>query len=131
MNAAVQAIAEHVWTAGDYLRLRREAEGLSLRDVAIIASSSPIGEDAAIEALKAAEENREPLASADIFRIAHFMPIMPGIYLALSQGLITPDLCIGCGCSWDDACADDLSGGRCAWANAERDLCTVCARKTP
>ncbi len=34
----------------------------------------------------------------------------------------TPDVCQVCGCTWDRACP-----GGCAWANAERTLCTACA----
>jgi hypothetical protein len=125
----VLAIAGTDLTAGGYLRLRREAAGLSIRAIAVMASSAPIDRAAAIEALTAAEENREPLASADIHRIAHFLPIAANIYLSLAQGLSVSDVCLRCGCSWDDACEEVLSGCRCAWANPEKSLCTFCARK--
>jgi len=42
------------------------------------------------------------------------------------MGLVAiPGTCSRCGCTEDNACVDD-DGEPCAWADAERTLCTVC-----
>ena len=113
-------------TPGTYLRLRREAAGLSIEAVAMTIVSSPVGLPAAIAAIEAAEADRECFAWADVHRLTRAFRFDPSIYAALVEGLSFPPLCRVCACSWDDPCDDDGQG--CAWADPSQTLCTVCGR---
>lgn len=123
-----------VMTPGTYLRLRREASGLSVEDVAArIASDPRLGERDRVEWLRQIERDEAPtnvdvaVALAHVFR---FSPNILGRLLSIAVGIngeeTAPRLCRACGCSQHDACFDGHA--TCAWATD--DLCTHCQRES-
>lgn len=126
--ASAVPLHETELTAGAYLRLRREASGLSVHDVAVACTSSPVGIPAAIAAIEEAEQDRADLQWADLRRLRQIFSLEPNIYLAIAQGLSVGGVCRGCGCSEEDACQDGRTG--CAWTDATRSFCTACREKS-
>lgn len=123
MATSPAPIAAPEITAGAYLRLRREAAGLSRREVAAMIFSDPVGVPAVIAVIEEAETDAIILGDFDLARLSAAFLFVPGIYRCLVDGLPASDICRGCGCSWTDACP-----GGCAWADASRTLCTTCLR---
>ena len=112
---------------GTYVRLRREALGITLDDLSLcLETAPPISARTRAEWLAQMEADTAPismlsgLAIADIVR---FDLVVLSRLIAVDDGardVLVPALCRRCACSEMDAC-----DGGCSWA--EPDLCSVCA----
>lgn len=120
-------------TPGTYLRLRREAFGLTIEEVARMLNPAPYGLTRVTEQLRELEAD-EPLArqldlAEDLHDIFAFDLDVFNLLVAHRADagceLPQPQLCRICACSWSDPCADDRLGP-CSWA--EEDLCSHCLR---
>lgn len=136
-------------TPGTYLRMRREAAGVLLRQTALTlcvelgprASSPPhnplgityeadIGE--MFRRLVAAEADQDNLTIAQAAFLRRIFPFDMAVYEALLLNhhgcpVPVPPICRTCACSWHDACRDPAHGP-CAWSDTAPDLCTACER---
>lgn len=120
-----------ILTPGAYLKHRRQAQLLSLRDVAErIRTDPPIPEHDRIAWLEQIECDIAPISIATIEALRHVYRFDRSVLAAL--GAIArgerdpqhaPKLCRICACSWRDACTDHAEA--CAWVAGE-DLCTSC-----
>ena len=122
------SIPRQVLSPGTYLRKRREAMGLGIRQAAANLAASPW-------ALKrpTAEDERDLFTVDHARLLRNVVSLDIEVYAQLlavhadpdNPDLPRPQVCRGCACSWMDACLTDR--GPCAWA--EPDLCTGCLRK--
>lgn len=128
MSALALPAAPPSMTPGTYLRLCRQRACVTIQGVARATVSSPVDIAAAIEALGNAEADRELLGDADLARVATAIRFVPDVYLRLVDGGPATGICIGCGCSQNDAC--DEHGRACAWADRDETVCTACLRKS-
>jgi len=46
----------------------------------------------------------------------------------MANCVMEPGVCRGCGCTDDEACFDEATGGACYWIDPECTLCSRCAR---
>ena len=126
-------------TPGTYLRMRREAAGIDVTDVASGLAVLPwairrVGaaeRDELALRVAAAEEDRLPYTRPQAELLRNVFAFDVDVYHQLLMlhfagddprarvGLPVPQLCRDCACSWYDPCP-----GGCAWA--EEDLCTAC-----
>lgn len=123
-------------TPGTYLRLRREAAGLSIEDVAGV-----IGTDPHMDALGRAgwlrlvEADETPIGTNVIDTLRNVFRFDQVVLMDLADiargaaGVPEPRLCRICACSEDDACIDPMTHLGCAWVAA--DLCSACIAPTP
>ncbi len=119
-------------TPGTYLRLRRQAAGLSIEDVAAMVRTSPrLGEVDVIAWLRRVEEDVAALSPDVIgalgvaFRFS--CPVLWQLIDLRSYGPDTiqvPPICLTCGCTDEDSCVDPVTRAPCAWHS--EDLCTAC-----
>lgn len=107
-------------TAGRYLRLRREAAGRSIPDVAKIYELQNFRFDQS--AWARAEQDETPLNETTLRKVVTAFPFDRRVYDNLVLDLPPGRICRGCGCTWNDPCS---SG--CAWTSADQDICTACA----
>lgn len=130
-------------TPGTYLRLRREAAGLTIDDVAAIFGTVPgVPLSARAEMLRSIEADTTPLGD-DVVRVlmkARELGSFSFDELVLirlfdlhngSSPVAAPRLCRVCACSPHDPCYRPGLHGHtvtCGWA--ERDLCDACASPT-
>jgi hypothetical protein len=141
---------------GTYMRKRREAAGLSVREASLLAVSLPLaayhrpGHEFDIQeavGLMARfgwiEGDRDYLTESQAWLLQRVMPFDPDVYIALTllhaigperaawSGLPVPQVCRECACSWHVACltspAPGVAARPCSWS-AEPDLCTACER---
>ncbi|MEA3042999.1 MAG: hypothetical protein QOH47_837 [Sphingomonadales bacterium] len=138
---AAPAPAQVAMTPGRYLRLRREAAGLTLQHVAIIlvpAGRKTAAEDRAIFRRDVANLEADQLGGGNqvglVDLLSSIFSFDSAIYWLLVGRAADPDsevpvpqICRGCGCTWNDACIDGARG--CAWSADDPTLCTVCERK--
>jgi hypothetical protein len=135
LTAPAAAPATDELTPGRYMRLRREAAGLSIDDVAARLSGTTSGA-AGYRVLVEALERNDPMSGAELTLIddladARIFSFDPAIYYMLvgrraePGAAPLPGICRSCGCTWNDACVDD-ERGPCAWANADATLCSHC-----
>ncbi len=121
---------------GTYLRLRREAAGLSAADVtAMIVTEPRLPEHELIYWLDRIEADVVPATFRTIacLRCCFAFDIevledLVAIQLAPARATIIPPprLCRECACSERDACGDETAPSwACSWA--EDDLCSACA----
>lgn len=113
---------------GAYLRLRREAAGLSLDDVAFMVSADDVWTAFNKALLDLIEADEHVPGPPFVDRLRGAFAFDPFIYRQLAAGFPVRT-CRTCGCSALDAC-DDEENGPCGWA-ADPDLCTRCAGATP
>lgn len=120
---------------GDYLRLRREAAGLSLDELALRFDTIPHwpARDRA-EWLKAIENGAAALRPGTAVALRWFFrfdPLVLNALIEIAEGLDIhpPRICRRCGCSEWDACPEPgrRAGGGCAWASLNPELCSRCA----
>lgn len=125
---------------GTYLRKRREALRLGVKQAAANLAASPWAVRRAtpdevnrlMHRINAAEADRQPFTVDQARLLGNVFSLDIGVYeklLALHADPTNPDLphpqvCRGCACSFMDACVTDR--GACSWA--EPDLCTACLR---
>lgn len=105
-------------TPGAYIRLRRQAAGLTPLEV-----EAELGEDVTrlSVALEFLEADRIKATYGDARLLGRVFPISAAIVSELGCGT-SPAICRSCGCSEFDPC--DEGGRGCAWA--QPDLCTSC-----
>jgi hypothetical protein len=118
---------------GTYLRLRRQAAGLTLEELAMAPEILGYGSLAdALARLEALENDLcAPIDFDQVMALGDHFNFDPHVFVqlvAVRAGRLTPapDVCRKCGCSWNDAC-----GSSCAWASPTNDLCTACAPLEP
>ena len=122
---------------GAYLRKRREAAGLSLREVTCMLVRQPEAMRPVSEPdlrqlalfLGGAEADDDNLTVPQASLLGRLYRFDIGIYEALllrhhGVPVPVPQVCRSCGCSWLDAC--ETAQGPCSWAAP--DLCSACAQ---
>lgn len=115
---------------GTYLRLRREASGQSIEDVAsLIATTPPMDEHGRAEWLRLIERDEAPIGAHVAATLQYAFPFswrvlrdLGEIHAAISAR--APRLCRKCACSEFDPCDPP-----CGWAGPE--LCTSCPDDAP
>ena len=106
-------------TPGEYIKLRREARGLSQLDVtAAIEGDQPHLSRIERDLVRPRAEMCGKLADAIGFPVEVLVDLMNGYQ---------PQICRQCGCTAMDACVPE-DGEPCHWV--ENDLCSVCERKS-
>lgn len=118
-------------TPGTYLRLRRQAAGLSIEDVAALVQTEPRWSEIdrvawllRIEADVAAISPDVAFSLKSTFRFS--VTVLGQLIDQRSYGADAgepPRVCMTCGCSQHDACF--TGHATCAWAGDD-DLCTAC-----
>lgn len=117
-------------TPGTYLRMRREAARMTLREAALCYAHTTAGASSAELLLADAEADRAILSAGSLVRLGYAFAFDGEIYQDLVEGLPTPSLCRVCACSWNLPC-EEADHGPCAWTDQSETLCTACARKMP
>lgn len=120
-------------TPGPYLRLRREAAGKSLEDVAALLTTTPhLHHRDRVEWLASIEADAMPITDEVLIWLIRIEPfrfdamlLSRLVRMSNGESLRIERICRGCGCSQYDACNDHGRG--CSWVDA--DLCSVCQRK--
>lgn len=130
-------------TPGTYLRLRREAQGLSIEDVAafvrtvphldlhgrctllrgIEADLTPISDDVIGSLMRAADEQGSFRFDPEV--LVRLIDIAAG-----DTSRTPPDLCRRCACSAHDACFPVAGDFTTACVRVEPGLCTACVGST-
>lgn len=118
-------------TPGTYLRLRREAAGLSIEDVASVIGTIP-HMDALGRAgwLRLVEADETPIGAnvvdtlRNVFRFDQLVLLDLADIARGASGVPEPRLCRVCACSDADACVDPVTHVGCEWVAA--DLCSAC-----
>lgn len=119
-------------TPGTYLRKRREAAELSIRDVALLLADDRTSAAELEQRIGEAESDGGPLQGGLVGRMLRAFGLDVDVYLALSTltadplaAVPVPQICRVCACSWNDAC-EDPQLGPCAWVDGDSTLCTHC-----
>lgn len=124
-------------TPGTYLRLRREAAGLSLEDLALrVDFNLRISVYSRAELLGLIETDIAVI-SADVVAALRDLRAMGAfdfdpyilwqlVLIHAGAEIAPPEICATCGCSWMDPCLTE-HGRACCWANHRADLCSACA----
>jgi hypothetical protein len=108
-----------------YLRLRREAAGLSVEDVATKLAPAAAERAAARALVRLLEVDLVVARKArPIERLAACYPLDPAVYYQLAGPAPHPPVCRGCGCSEWDPCQHEERGA-CSWTTPTR--CSHCA----
>ena len=125
-------------TPGTYLKLRRQAAGLSIDDLADMVHTAPrlgaVDRRAWLQRIEAdvAALSPDVIATlADAFRFSR--RVLQQLLDLRSYGagttLVEPRICHLCGCSDLDACRDEQAQLNCGWSGP--DSCTACAPVSP
>ncbi|MGN6122976.1 MAG: helix-turn-helix domain-containing protein [Sphingomonas oligoaromativorans] len=115
--------------AGDYLRLRREAAGLSVEDVVMLIVPDESRWPLCAMYTVAIELGYATPSASEVQGLREAFRFDPYVLRQLIAGTTpAPAICRRCGCSDLDPC-DDETHGPCAWATDDRDLCSSCARE--
>lgn len=119
-------------TPSRYLRLRRRAAGITIRQ----AAARMFGSDAArvdiaislITALETPGVRARIDLTLDRLRIA--FPFDPDVYRQLAHDPADrhPRVCLGCGCTRDDACVSADGHTTCGWHDTSRPGAAICTR---
>lgn len=121
-------------TPGTFLRLRREAAGLTLDEVSLVTQTVPsVCARIRGEWIAAIEQGIVPVSIDVALALQIAFPFDWDVLVklcALQARLIdqAPPLCAICACSEQDACVEQ-DGGPCGWAAPA--LCSACAAKAP
>jgi hypothetical protein len=113
-----------------YIRLRREAAGMSLRTVAGMLARNAGEVAMALDLVHALETPGNTARRPDTLdALRSIFPFDPDVYrqLATEPAENHPRICRGCGCSHWDPCVSDEHGA-CAWATDT--ACTTCLPDT-
>jgi hypothetical protein len=120
---------------GTYIRKRREAAGLTLKQVVswMADDGSGITRGELLGQLRTLESNEGPATAFSVEPLKGAFPFDPNVYLALvffagGAKVVLPPICRVCACSEFDACLDG-SREPCGWAKVPADdapLCTMC-----
>jgi hypothetical protein len=103
-----------------YLRLRREAAGLSVEDVATMLAPTFTDRATARAFVRLLEVDLVVARKArPIERLAACYPLDPAVYYQLAGPAPHPQVCRGCGCSQWDPCHGEQSGP-CSWLTDTR-----------
>ena len=114
-------------TPGTYLRLRREAAGLTIEDVVMLITPDEDRWAMAVAYTSLIERDEVLPATSELDTLRFAFPFDRYVFRQLAANLDPrPEICTSCGCSALDACDEEIAGP-CAWANAAHDLCTTCA----
>lgn len=107
---------------GCYLTLRREAAGLTIEQLAR-RSALPLR---VAELLSDAEADRVFLPRGVLSWLAGLINVDADVYGCLVALIPAGRICVGCGCTWNDACW--TVHGPCGWSaiTNDFDVCTVC-----
>jgi len=114
----------------DYIKLRRQAAGVTIADIAAkIATSPHVAEHIRAGWIELIEAGTMPASFATIVALrAHYrfdMAVLERLVaISLGATLPVPRLCRVCACSELDPCIED-GGFGCRWA--AQDLCSSCA----
>lgn len=112
---------------GTYLRLRREAAGLTVEDLALRFETIPHWSvRQRSDWVASIEADVAPVSPGTAVALRWFIRFDPHVLDALiarhaGYAVGIPDICIRCGCSEYDACE-----GACCWADPEHTLCSSC-----
>jgi len=112
-------------TPAAYLRLRREAAGLSVRTVAGMLARNANDVAHALDLINALETPGNTARRPETLEnLRDVFPFDPDVYRQLATAAADqhPRICRGCGCSQWDPCGN--SHNACAWATDK--ACTVC-----
>lgn len=129
---SAQIIARHAPLApGRYLRLRREAAGYSIEDLAALIAFTPEKIGMVHTVIERAEAGHAGSFAMLQLRLAQVVPLDRSIAWRLFElaldpeaELPVPDVCTGCGCSWHLPC--DTADGPCGWRDGTTSRCTAC-----
>lgn len=120
---------------GEYMKLRREAAGLSIEEVAAQLAHTNADRIDVRNEITLLEDDQPGLFIPLVMRMRAAFRFDPDIYLALlgfaqdaGSTAPRPRICTGCGCSWSDPCADDADSP-CRWSARRVDSCTHCETK--
>lgn len=145
--ARVRLATEAPMSPGTYFRLRREASGVAIADLAFRISATGAEHQDSIDAIERLEADAPGNYLALVDRAHRIIRLMPGIYAALvgfaadpESELPCPRICTACGCTWSNACIhaiDEITRGRgapfttpCNWRDGPGDRCTGCPPMT-
>ena len=113
-------------TPGAYLRMRREAAGVSLVEIAAGFSTQPrLAEHLRAELIELVERDVQPPSFATVELLIAFFDFDRAVLIGLIAGA-EPQLCRVCACSEGDPCVTE-HGETCSWDAP--DLCTACVGK--
>lgn len=126
---------------GRYLRLRRQAAGLTIEQAAVRIAPRPSRWHDTAKAIEALEAGDPGLDGSPSHILAHQLltafPFNLLVWEILEEHRLDPDselpvprICTACGCTWTDPCRIDR-GLNCAWRSVAQDLCTACPAPTP
>jgi transcriptional regulator with XRE-family HTH domain len=125
-------------TPGTYLKLRRQAAGLSIDDLADMVHTAPrlgaVDRRAWLQRIEADVAALSPdvvATLADAFRFSRrvLQQLLDLRSYGAGADLVEPRICHLCGCSDLDACRDEQAQLNCAWSGP--DSCTACAPVSP
>lgn len=118
-------------TPGTYLRMRREARGLTRDDLALMLETvPPVCAHRRAEWIDLIERDEMPIAASTIEALRGAFAFDLQILLRLGElasgfDRPAPQLCRSCACSWDDPCVDG-DGQCCGWVPGDSTHCTAC-----
>ena len=119
-------------TADRYLRLRREAAGLTILQAARRMFGSDDGKvRIAVDLITALETpGVRAKVGMTLDRLSLAFSFDADVYrqLAHDPAARHPRVCFGCGCSQNDACVSAAGHDCCAWSPSSRDGAAICTR---
>ena len=114
-------------TPGTYLRLRREAAGLTMDDVVMLITPDEARWPLALLLTFAIEIDEVLPSSSELQSLRFAYPFDRYVFRQLVGRLDPkPEICGVCACTALDPCASE-TGDTCGWATPAHDLCTACA----
>lgn len=103
---------------GNYIKMRREAAGMTIADVCSDAPNISL----AMAALADRESGLVDATQEDLFQLWRIIGFCPDTAIAILNGQ-DPRICKSCGSSWQDACVNE-HGETCHWV--AMDSCSHC-----
>lgn len=124
-------------TPGTYLRLRREAAGLTRDDIALRTETTPpVSARSRAEWLARVEADIDPVTFGMAFALARWVRFDPDVLDQLlaaqrspGHAGAVPNICRECGCTHRAPCIDVGRQQCCTWASAAKDWCSACAAR--